>query len=100
MLYCTFRRVGLLPFYVFFLKVDWFLLFFNFGVGLSAWACSGWNLFVILIFEYFSKICPRKLQVLLKSVRNNRYFTWRPMRIYDHISLNSSESQKCWRQQL
>jgi hypothetical protein len=22
MLYCTFRRVGLLPFYVFFLKVD------------------------------------------------------------------------------
>jgi hypothetical protein len=31
-----------------------------------------------------------KIQVSLKSDKNNGYFTWRPMYIYDYISLNSS----------
>jgi hypothetical protein len=31
-----------------------------------------------------------KIQVPLKSDNNNGYFTWRPMYIYDNISLNSS----------
>jgi len=31
-----------------------------------------------------------KIQVSLKSDRNNGYFTSRPMYIYDNISLNSS----------
>jgi len=30
-----------------------------------------WN----LIFEYFWKICVKKIQVSLKSGKNNRYFT-------------------------
>jgi hypothetical protein len=29
-------------------------------------------------------------QVVLKSDDDNEYFTWRPMYIYDNISLNSS----------
>jgi len=36
----------------------------------------------------FRKSVP-KIQVSLKSDKNNRYFTWRPIYIYDHISLNS-----------
>jgi hypothetical protein len=31
-----------------------------------------------------------KIKVWLKSKKNNEYFTWRPMYIYDNISLNSS----------
>jgi len=31
-----------------------------------------------------------KIQVSLKSDKNNEYFTWRPKYIFDHILLNSS----------
>jgi len=31
-----------------------------------------------------------KIQVSLKSDKNNGYFTWRPIYIFDHISLSSS----------
>jgi len=31
-----------------------------------------------------------KFQVLLKSDKDNGYFTWRPIYIFDHISLISS----------
>jgi hypothetical protein len=37
-----------------------------------------------------------KIQVLLKSDNNNRYFTWRPIQISDHISLSSSYNDKCF----
>jgi hypothetical protein len=53
----------------------------------SAWKNSAllngfsWN----LVSEYFSKICSKKFQVSLKSDKNNGYFTWRPMYIYDKI---------------
>ena len=39
--------------------------------------------------EHFRKQIE-KIQVLLKSDKNNEYFTWKPMYIYDNISLNSS----------
>jgi hypothetical protein len=42
-----------------------------------------------LVLEDFSKI-GRKNSTSLKSEKNNGYFTWRPMYIYDNISLNSS----------
>jgi len=29
------------------------------------------------------------IQISLKSDKNNRYFTWRPIHIYDYISLSS-----------
>ena len=41
------------------------------------------------IFENFSKIC-RKVQVSLKPDNNNGYFAWRPVYIYENISLYSS----------
>ena len=41
-----------------------------------------------------------KIQVSLKSDKNNRYFTWTPIYIFDHISLNSSYIEKCFRQTL
>jgi len=36
------------------------------------------------------RLSVEKIQVSLKSYKNNGYFTWRPMYIYDHISLRSS----------
>jgi hypothetical protein len=30
------------------------------------------------------------IQISLKSDKNNGYFTWRPMYIYDKISMNSA----------
>jgi hypothetical protein len=44
------------------------------------------------IFEYFSKIC-REIRVLLKSDKNNGYFTWKQTYIFDHISLISSRTR-------
>jgi hypothetical protein len=41
----------------------------------------------------------QKIQVSLKSDKNDGYFTWRPMYIYD-ISLNSSSNDKYFRQKL
>jgi len=32
---------------------------------------------------------PEKIQVLLKSHKNNGYFTWRQIYIFDHISISS-----------
>jgi hypothetical protein len=56
---------------------------------------SAWNnsapterIFMKSVIWGFSKIC-QKIQVLLRSDKNNGYFTWRRMYIYD-ISLNSS----------
>jgi hypothetical protein len=37
-----------------------------------------------------SENMPRKLKVPLKSDKNNRYFTRRPIYIYDNIALSSS----------
>jgi len=36
-----------------------------------------------------------KIQDSLKSDKNNRFFTWRPVHIYEHISLSSSQNEKC-----
>jgi hypothetical protein len=42
-----------------------------------------WN----FTFEYFSKI-RRENSSFIKTDKHNGYFTWRPMYIYDNISLN------------
>ena len=43
----------------------------------------------------FRKIC-RKIQFSLKSDKHKGYLTWKPMYIFDHISLNSSENaERC-----
>jgi len=41
-----------------------------------------------------------KIQVLLRSDKNNGYFTWRSKYAFDHISLSFSCNEKCFRQKL
>jgi hypothetical protein len=41
-----------------------------------------------------------KIQVSFKSDKNNGYFTLRPVYIYNYISLNSSQNEKCFRKKL
>ena len=48
------------------------------------------------IFRKYEK----KIQVLLKLNNNNRYFTCRPIYIFDHISLSSCYNEKCFGQKL
>ena len=56
---------------------------------LSAWNNSH------LMFFFFRK-STNQIQVSLKSGNNNVYFALRPMSIYDIISLNSSQNEKCF----
>jgi len=42
------------------------------------------------MFEYFFEKIYEKIQVPLKSNKNTGHFTWRPIYIFDHISLTSS----------
>jgi hypothetical protein len=39
----------------------------------------------------------QKIQVSLKSDKNNGYFTWRPIYIFYHISLSPSQNEKCYK---
>jgi len=42
-------------------------------------------------FSWFFFFKPaEKIQLSLKSDKNKGYFTWRPIYIFDHISLSSS----------
>jgi hypothetical protein len=49
-------------------------------------APTGWIIVEFYIWVFFRNI-PENIKVLLKSVKNNRYFTWKIMYIYDNISL-------------
>jgi len=42
-----------------------------------------------MTFECFSNICPENSS-LIKICQEKRYCIWRPMGIYENISLNSS----------
>jgi hypothetical protein len=68
----------------------------------SAWnnsAHTGRSLMKFDLWGFFWKSVG-KIQISLKSDKNNVYFTWRPMHICGNISLNSSEIEKCFRQNL
>jgi hypothetical protein len=54
------------------------------------------RILIKLDFVLFSKTC--QIQVLLKSDENNGYILWRRFYIYDNMSLNSSDNEKCFRQ--
>ena len=54
-------------------------------------------------FSWYSSIFRKSFynfQVSLKSAKNNRHSEWRPLRIYNIISLYSSQNEKCFRQKL
>jgi hypothetical protein len=61
------------------------------SVRLSAWNNSVPTARIFMKFDtwVFFKKSVEKIQVSLKFAKNNGYFTWRPMYIYD-ITLNSS----------
>ena len=93
---------------IFFMKIiplSCWLLFFRYvhkiskasasfvtSVLLSTWNNSApiGRIFVKIYIDYFLKKSNKKIQISLKSDKNNRYFTQRPMYILDHISLISS----------
>ena len=51
---------------------------------------------LLMKFELSSK-SVEKIDVSLKSDKNNGYFTRRRFHIYDNISLNSSYNEKCFK---
>ena len=51
---------------------------------------SHWTDFDETWYLRFFPKAVEKIQVLLESDKNNRYFTWRRSDIFDDISLNSS----------
>jgi len=51
---------------------------------------SNWMDFLESLYSRTFRICAAKIQIILKSDKNNRYFMWRPMYIYDYIWLKSS----------
>ena len=51
---------------------------------------SGYLIFDVFFFKYVEKI-----DVLLKSDKNDRYFAWRCMYIYGNMLLNSSWNERC-----
>ena len=54
-----------------------------------------WN----FIWDFFRKYV-QKIEVSLKSDNNNEYFTWRPMYIFNNISLSSPCNEKSFRQKV
>ena len=55
-LFCTFRRISLLSFYIFLESRLIPTYFFNFGLRVPTWACSGWYLFIVLYFVGLSTL--------------------------------------------
>jgi len=45
--------------------------------------------YIWVLFDNLS----RKFKNSLKSAKDNGYFTWRPIYIFDHVSLNASENK-------
>jgi len=61
---------------------------------------SHWtHIYVILYLRNFPKYVE-KIQVSIKSDKNNGYFTWRPIYIFNHILFSYSWKDKCCRQKL
>jgi hypothetical protein len=59
------------------------------------WLGSRWTDFHEISYLRILRNSVKKIHVSLKSEKNNRYFTWRPLYIYDDILLNSSENEIC-----
>jgi hypothetical protein len=69
--------------------IGFVLCFFCLSVRMEKFGYHWTDLHEILYFTIFRK-SVKKIQVSLKSDKNNVYFTCRPMYIYNNISLNSS----------
>ena len=61
---------------------------------------SHWTDFQEILHLYIFKNPVEKIQVLLKYDKNARCFPLILMHIYDNISVNSYQNEKCFRQKL
>jgi hypothetical protein len=61
---------------------------------------SRWTYLHEIWYMSISRKSVEKIQVSLKSDKNNGYFKWRLMYIFDHTLLNCSCNKKCFRQNL
>ena len=59
---------------------------------------SHWTYFHEIWYVSIFRRYVLKIQVSLKSDKNNRYFTWTPIYISYYISPSSSYNEKCFRQ--
>jgi len=67
-------------------------MFVCLSLSFSTWnykAPTGWISMKFSIRAFF-QTSIQKIQVTLKSDKNNGYFTWRPIYIVDQISLSSA----------
>ena len=67
-------------------------------------SCLSWNnsartgrIFMKYDIWVFFRKYVKEVQVSLRYDNNNRYFTWRPIYSFDHISFNSSSNEKCFK---
>ena len=95
-------RIGLYMFLGAFAKLRKVTTSFIMSVRPSAWNNSSLTGRIFMKFDIsgFFENLSRKIQASLKSNNNNRYFTWRPIYIFDHISLSSYYNEKCFTQKL
>ena len=56
-----------------------------------------WSDFLEIWYLCIFRKLLEKFQVSLKADNKNRYFTWRTINIFDHMSLISSQNEKCYR---
>jgi hypothetical protein len=73
---------------------------FFMSVCLSEWNNSARTGQILIKFYIFLQASVQKIKLSLNPVGNEGYFTWRRFHIYDNISPNSSENEKCSRQKL
>ena len=75
---------------------------FVMSVRPSAWNNSAPTGRIFMKFDIwlFFENSVGKVQVSINSDKNNRYLTWRPIYIFDHISLNSSWNEKRFTQKM
>ena len=68
----------------------------------SAWNISAPTGRIFMKFDIwiFFRKSVEKIYVSIKSDKNNGYFTWRTVHIYDNIPLNSSYNEKCLKQKI
>ena len=59
-----------------------------------------WTDFYQIWYLHVFRRQVEKIQFPLEYDKNIGYFTWRPIYIFDHLSLNSSNNEKCFRQKL
>ena len=79
-----FRKIG---------KGDYYLSHVRLSVRMEQ-LDSHWKDFDKIWYLRFFRKSVERIQVSLKSDKNNRYFRWRRFYIYDNISLHSSYNEK------